>query len=317
MYMGLKEFLSEINSELESIVASDFGIEITDTDFVPNVDDPGITYDDVDNKIKKCKRIESCVLYIDIRKSTNLNVIHKPVTLTRLYSAFVRSMVQAAQYFGGYVRNIVGDRVMVVFDKENCFNKSVNTAILLNTISKYIINKHFKNNQVKCGIGIDYGKMIVVKTGIVKQGKENQFYKSLVWLGRPANIASKLTDVANKTITKYKDGVCVGLYYPYINQWAWNDMNIKQFIDNLETTFTPVLKYKNPYFSAVFKTPISDTNLTKPILITQEVLNGFKKEVPDDVSIKNGWWSKQNVNVSGYSGEIFGANIYFNQIKQI
>jgi adenylate cyclase len=315
--MGFKDFLEEIDNEVESIISSDFSVEITDTEYVPNVDDSGITYDNIDNKIKKCKRLESCVLYIDIRKSTDLSVSHKPITLTRLYSAFVRSMVKAAQYYNGYVRNIVGDRVMVVFDRENCFLNAVNTAILFNSLSKYIINKHFKNNDIKCGIGIDYGKMLVVKTGTVKKGKENQFYKSLVWLGRPANVASKLTDAANKTSTKYRDGVSVGLHYPYINEWSWIDMDITEFIENLEITYTPILKYKNSYFKTLIKSQLHNTNITQPILITKDVFDGLKKEAPNEQSLKEGWWRKQNISVSGYSGDVFGADIIFTVINEV
>lgn len=40
--------------------------------------------------------------------------------------------------------------------------------------------------------------MLVLKTGIVKHHEEQSEYKNLVWVGDAANIASKLTDFANK-----------------------------------------------------------------------------------------------------------------------
>jgi class 3 adenylate cyclase len=43
------------------------------------------------------KLIDTCVLYIDIRRSTDLNLSHKPVTVAKLYSAFVRSGWNADQ----------------------------------------------------------------------------------------------------------------------------------------------------------------------------------------------------------------------------
>ena len=58
------------------------------------------------------KTITTCVLYIDIRKSTELNLKHKPETLTKLYAAFMRSMIKAAQHYEGKVRNIIGDRIV-------------------------------------------------------------------------------------------------------------------------------------------------------------------------------------------------------------
>ena len=172
-------------------------MDISQTDVVPSDEDPGLTFQS--GYPKKCKEIETCVLYIDIRKSTDLNFEHYRPTLVRLYTAFVKSMIKGAEHFGGVIRNIVGDRVMVVFPSSNCIRMAMNTAALLNTISKYIINDKFKQNQIKCGIGVDYGKMLVAKVGQVKQDKERSAYKNLVWIGAPANVASKLTDLANST----------------------------------------------------------------------------------------------------------------------
>jgi adenylate cyclase len=138
------------------------------------------------------------VLYIDIRRSTELNFSHKPKTVAKLYTAFVRAMTRVARYHGGHVRGIIGDRVMVIFDSVNCFTNAVNCAIAMNTVARYIINERFKANEVACGIGIDAGKMLATKTGIRRHGVEQANYRNLVWLGRPANTASKLTDLANK-----------------------------------------------------------------------------------------------------------------------
>lgn len=40
--------------------------------------------------------------------------------------------------------------------------------------------------------------MLVTKAGIRKRGRDQGSYRNFVWLGRPANVASKLTDTANK-----------------------------------------------------------------------------------------------------------------------
>jgi len=40
--------------------------------------------------------------------------------------------------------------------------------------------------------------MLATKTGIRRHGDEQGNYRNLAWLGRPANVASKLTDAANK-----------------------------------------------------------------------------------------------------------------------
>jgi class 3 adenylate cyclase len=75
-----------------------------------------ITYENLDDKVKRCKCFESCVLYVDIRNSASISASKRIWTLACIYSSFVRSMIAATRYYGGHVHNIIGDRVMVVFD---------------------------------------------------------------------------------------------------------------------------------------------------------------------------------------------------------
>ncbi len=196
--MSLKELRAALDEEVSSILSNDFRIVVTNTDTVPHSDDPAITFPNPDTNTQGAKLINTCVLYIDIRRSTELNLSHKPATVAKLYSAFIRAMTRVARYHKGHVRGIIGDRLMVIFDRTDAFVNAVNCSIALNTVSKHIINRHFKANEVSCGIGIDAGNMLATKTGVRRHGSEQANYRNLVWLGRPANIASKLTDIANK-----------------------------------------------------------------------------------------------------------------------
>ncbi len=316
--MSLVDFFKLINDEVKTVVASDFKIEVVETDYVPNFDDSSITFDNLDEKVKRCKLLESCVLYVDIRNSASISVSKQPHTLARLYSSFVRSMIAAGRYYGGHVRNIIGDRVMIVFDKKDCYTNAVNTAMLMNSISKHIINKHLKNVDFKCGIGVDYGKMLIVKAGATRRGAETEFYRSLVWLGRPANIASRLTDIANKTITTYENGVQEGLYYPLTKQWSWIPRTYEQFIDNLETNFSRSLKHKDQYFSTFTKTQLGPyTTSFAPILMTEQVYAGFRTANPNASSVRNGWWRKQNTNIREYSGSVYGGDVFFTDVQKV
>lgn len=193
---NLESFLKEIKADVYDYINQSGFVEVSETTTVPNINDEGFTFSS--GKGKKGKRFKTCVLFIDMRNSTQISNKHRQDVLARLYTAFLESMVRAAEYFGGKVRQIVGDRVMVVFDTQNCVQQAWNTAGLLNTVSKYILDKQFTGSEIKCGIGIDYGEMLVIKTGLAKQGTEKENYRSLVWLGKPANIASKLADIANK-----------------------------------------------------------------------------------------------------------------------
>lgn len=195
--MGLKEYYEESKKRVSDRFAENF--ELVDVINAPSVNDKSLTFDNVGYVL------ESTVLYIDIRRSTSLSDQHQKNTTGKLYSSFVEEMIRAARYHGGHVRGIVGDRVMVVYDREkngkDCFTNAVNTAYLMNSIVSYVIQPYFKgryNNTIECGIGIDYGSMLVTKVGTISRTEEHGNYKDLVWLGKPANQASKLTDQANK-----------------------------------------------------------------------------------------------------------------------
>lgn len=315
--MALKDFLKDLDDSVKSVVSPDFEVEIVETDYVPSFSDANITYDNLETKKKKCKRLESCVLYVDIRNSSKISAVRQPKTLAKMYSSFVRSMLSCARYYGGHVRNIVGDRVMVVFDKEKCFESAVDTAILMNSVCKHILNKRISSFEFSAGIGIDHGKMLITKSGAIRQGDEKEFYRSLVWLGKPANVASRLTDLANKTKYYSIPAVHQGNYYPYTDRWHWQSKPYEEFIDDLETTGSRMLKHKEEYFYTFFKTTMWRSQSQSPILMTKAVYDGFKAAKPNADSIKNGWWSKKKVDVKDYDGEVYGGDVIFSAVEEI
>jgi len=178
--VNFPELQKDISEEISIILASDFNIGVTKTAYVPHSDDGAITFPNLDKKIQGTKFIETTVLYVDMRRSTELSMKHRSHTVAKLYSAFVRGMTRCAAAFDGEVRGIIGDRIMILFNSENCFENAVDTAKLINSVCLYIINQHFKHNEVKFGIGIDYGTMLATKTGVAKRGSAQQSYKSLV-----------------------------------------------------------------------------------------------------------------------------------------
>lgn len=291
--MSLQNFFKNIDTEVSTVISSNFKVQVIDTNYVPNFNDSSITYDNLDQKNKKCKILKSCVLYVDMRDSSKISAAKRPRTLAKIYSSFVKSMIEAAEYYNGNVRNIIGDRVMVIFNKQNCFQNAVSTAILMNSISQHILNKRIKSLygiNFSCGIGIDYGTMLVTKVGKIKRGKETVFSRSLVWLGEPANIASRLTDIANKRPpSKLK----------------------KNKSANSSRGMSPSPK------KTAKKNTTSSSNKYSPILITQAVYEGLQKENPNDNSLKQHLWKKESVKVRDYDGKVLGGDIIFTEIKNI
>ncbi|MCP2013989.1 class 3 adenylate cyclase [Deinococcus sp. HSC-46F16] len=316
--VALINFLQQVDVDVEIVLAEDYEIEITRTRHVPNFDDPFITYDNLNENKKKCKLLESCVLYVDIRNSASISVSNQSERLAKMYSAFVKNMIAAARYYGGHVRNIIGDRVMIVFDRENCFINAYRTATLMNSIAQHIIDKKIEGIDFKCGIGIDYGQMLIVKGGAIRRGGETEFYRTLVWLGRPANVASRLTDLGNKTVTRKKDMVYQGFHYPLTDKWHWDDsLTPRQFLDKLKPTYSKTLLHSEEYFSSFFVAPQTSQITHKPILVTQEVYDGLLAEHANDPIVKAGYFKETSIKIKEYSGRIYGADVIFTAVNSL
>lgn len=310
----LSDLKTELSDEIGTILAKEFEITARLTKVVPHSNDAVITFPNLDTSKQACKIINTCVLYIDIRRSTELSIEHKPHTVAKLYSAFVRAMTKCARHYGGHVRGIIGDRVMVIFDCDNAFTNAVDCAILMNSTSQYVLNKHFTRNEIRCGIGIDAGRMLVTKTGFQRRGVEQHNYKNLVWLGRPANVASKLTDIAHKAAEVANiDIACVGYDYPLSEKLQWRNEYSWNFLKNLDDSKARVLTHKNPsyYTHFMMKQEITLKDKTPPILMTAPVYSAFKAANPERNCVKKNLWKVIDVKVAGYDGKIYGGDVIF------
>ena len=325
--MSLEEFIDDITEEVKCVLSSNFTINKTATNYVPHNNDPTLTYENLDTKSKSCKQIETCVLFVDLRGSTMISDSHQAATLTKLYSIFISTMIRSAVFYGGHIRGIIGDRVMVVYDKENCFTNAVNTAVLMNRIVTKIIRKFFQGQpNLKCGIGIAHGSMLVAKTGIIRKGSELSNYKSLVWMGRTANIASKLTDLAAKTESNTKSLVSVGFkkiqplnsllnalnFNDNSDEWEWKDMEVHDFIDQFEKKYHPYPHWilKNSNILSFISTSKDDTVYNPPILMTRSVYNGFRSENSNSY-LKHKKWKKVDLQISSCKEDIIGLHVKY------
>ncbi len=312
----------DVEEEVSTILSSDFDIGVTRTTSVPHSDDNAITFPNLDQKVQSTKVIETTVLYVDMRRSTALSLKHRPEIVAKLYSAFVRAMTRCAGAYGGEVRGIIGDRVMMLFEASNCFVNAVDTAVLINSICQYVLNKNFPHNEVEFGIGIDYGNMLATKTGIRRHGSAQQSYRSLVWLGRPANVASKLTDRASKSEEGF-DAVLVKVAYRRGTLLGGTNMI---YIDELPHEFIKKFKH-NPlsglmihddptFHSFTCKTErIVTQKAVPPILMTKVVYDGYRTQRPSAIELANGWYQEVTLDIPEYRDKIFGGDVIFTSFR--
>ena len=322
----MKEILNEIEDDIVDIKIKSF--QYTSTKLVPSRHDTSLTFERSTNKLGK--EIETCVLYVDIRDFVELNRKHHTQTMGRIYTAFSRSMLKIARHHKGYVRNIIGDRVMIVFPSDNCYTNAVNCAISIYHISHYIINKVFSDVEFKCGIGIDYGTLKVIKVGLHRKGDEGYDNKNLVWIGYTANIASRLTDVANKSVDNSKVKV---KFYPYnfssllqipspfgqpiksSNKIYQNSLKEElltneEFGKKLSYSDTLGISYSGGKLIRFDK--VDSTIAYPPILMTSAVYLGFKNANPTRNCVKQDFWKKiHNHNIKNVSVDVYGGTGYW------
>lgn len=170
----------------------------------------------------KTYSIMAAILFIDIRKSTYLTESSQAKSMVKIYRSFMRMAVDCVRKNGGVTRQFLGDRIMGVFidtvDENGnvtgkAVDKSVNAARSLQTVIDYSLNKYLKSNingkVIECGIGIDYGKVLVTQVGMYgvegDRNKENEV--DCVWVGNTTNYASKYSDVASGGEIFIADGV--------------------------------------------------------------------------------------------------------------
>ena len=329
--MPVKNILDEIDADVQDVLARNFVYSTTKE--VPNRDDSGLSYER--GKDKRGKEIETCVLFVDIRNSVALTDKHQHQTMGRVYTAFTKAVLKVARHHGGHTRNIIGDRVMVVFPVENCFKNAVDCSVSINHIASKIINKRFYVD-FKCGIGIAYGKLRVIKVGIQRNGTENGENKGLVWVGKPANYASRITDMANKTIQEEfievnhnpinplainpLFGGFAAITYPfdleknytqnqpfYLQKKETKIYSKEEFADQLSNSEKGEISYLGGKLIE-FNKVVKEVRFPA-ILITEPVLNGLKREHPEDSTFKRVYWKQQPKKFKNLTENIFGADL--------
>lgn len=216
------------NKRLQSITEQAVDeIEIT-TDYPPTLDeleDNNITYS-----------IMAAILFIDIRKSTYLSETSQAKSMVKIYRSFMRMAVDCVRKNGGVTRQFTGDRIMGVFlntyDSNNtvitqkAVDKAIEAARSLQTAIDYSLNRHIKANvngkTIECGIGIDYGKVLVTQVGMygVEEDETKGNETSCVWVGKTTNHASKYCDLAEGSEIFISESVYNSLSNCYKEKWV-------------------------------------------------------------------------------------------------
>lgn len=157
---------------------------------VPESDDLKLSNDAV--------TLDGTVLYADLNDSTNLVDTMKPEFAAEIYKSYLVCAARIIRSEDGAITGYDGDRIMAVYIGKSKNSSAVRTALKINFAVQKIINPAIKYQypnsgySVKQVVGIDTSELFVARTGI--RGSND-----LVWVGRAANYAAKLSARSGST----------------------------------------------------------------------------------------------------------------------
>lgn len=137
-------------------------------------------------------------LFVDIRKSSELPSKYKRPKLAKLYRSYLSEVVAIINGNACCSEiNIVGDCVSAIFNtpwKVN-INSVFSTSAQVSSIIDILNCKYKKYNidPISVGIGMDYGRALMVKAGYKGSG-----INDVIWMGEVVNNASNLCGYGNK-----------------------------------------------------------------------------------------------------------------------
>jgi class 3 adenylate cyclase len=199
--------------------------EIQETASVPNPEDLRLN----SNHAKDLKA--ATVLYADLDGSTDMVNTKKWQFSAQIYKTFLKCASDIIKNEGGVITAYDGDRVMAVFTGNSKNTSAARCALKINSavldVIQPAIAKKWKTDFVlKHVVGIDTSQLRAARIGV--RGDND-----VVWIGRAANYAAKLTNLAGKptriTADVYNMLADESKYSNGVDMWNleyWEDMKI-------------------------------------------------------------------------------------------
>lgn len=160
--------------------------------------------------------VQCSSMFVDIRKSTELTSKYKRPTLARLYRTFISEVVAV---INGNINCseifIQGDCVWAVFntpyksDIDSVFSTSAQVSSIIDTINCKFKKKGI--DPINIGIGIDYGRALMIKAGY-----SGSSINDIVWMGEVVNNAAKLARFGNREWND-REIMCSSVFYNNLN----------------------------------------------------------------------------------------------------
>ncbi|WP_156819541.1 adenylate/guanylate cyclase domain-containing protein [Pseudonocardia sp. HH130630-07] len=185
----------EITTAVTGVVTSDWNIRKGVV--VPRTEDIALKNGAVE--------LDAVYLYSDMADSTGLARDFAPTTAAKVIRSYLDATCRVINARNGKIRSFDGDRVMAIFVGESKNSDSAKCALQINYTVKHIVKPIVERNlssltskgyKLKHCVGVASGKSLIVRGGV--RGNND-----LVSVGRPPNIAAKLSDIRNDPYFTY------------------------------------------------------------------------------------------------------------------
>jgi len=140
--------------------------------------------------------LTATVLYADMSGSTRMVDSQTPKFAAEVYKTYLICAARIIKDEGGAITAYDGDRIMAVYIGDSPNTSAVRSALRINGAVWDIImpglkNQYPNNNyNLKHVIGVDTSKLLVARIGVRNDN-------DLVWVGRAANYAAKLSSLSD------------------------------------------------------------------------------------------------------------------------
>lgn len=146
--------------------------------------------------------VNCSALFVDIRDSSMLPEKHKRPTLAKIYRSYISEIVAIMNGNPNCKEiEIDGDCISGIYDTpyKADIDSMFNDSAKINSLIKILNCKYKKKgiSSIRIGIGMDYGRALMIKAGYSGSG-----LNKIVWMGDVVNSASNLCNNANKNGNK-------------------------------------------------------------------------------------------------------------------
>jgi class 3 adenylate cyclase len=182
--MGL---LSDLQTEVREIFANKW--EVRKGNVVPDPEDLKLS-----NDARHFER--ATILYADLSGSTSLVNNQRWSMAGEIYKSYLACAARIIRSLDGEITAYDGDRIMAIFISDTQSSNAAKCGLQVNWAVQNIVNPALKHQYpdrdyvVKQVVGIDTSEIRAARIG-VRGGND------LVWIGRAANYAAKLTECRN------------------------------------------------------------------------------------------------------------------------